>query len=53
MEQDHWKCPVCGRAKGDMQMQGNGLMKCAGCGSLLLVDYFGRLHIVKENKQGG
>ena len=45
-----WKCPNCGRQKGDMKLLGKGLMKCPGCGAILIFDLHYNLQVLKEVK---
>lgn len=33
VDDSRWKCPNCGRQKGDFRLLGNGLVQCRGCGT--------------------
>ena len=35
---DSWKCPKCGRQKGDFILLGNGLIQCKGCGTKVNIE---------------
>jgi len=45
---DNWTCSECGYNKGAMAMQGNGLLRCPGCNSLLMVTGWGFIKVIRK-----
>ena len=38
VDDSRWKCPNCGRQKGDFRLLGSGLIQCKGCGTKVKID---------------